>query len=184
MNNFQMGLSIWKSYWRVSTLRDTPANTVYSHMVLVGSVLLFCAIVAIQLVLLSPKYQNGGSMFIMLLMLLFSYSCYTYLLLYFTKKSNRYLQTLACILMAYVIVHLMAMPLVLIGYYAIATKVGMEILVYLNSLYLTMTLIFTIWQFLALAHIYRHALDVDFLRGVLASFGLLAFNLLIFSLIR
>lgn len=52
---------------------------------------------------------------------------------------------------------------------------------FLGIVYLVITLLLTIWQFLVTIHIYKQALEVDYVGGVLASFGLLACNILTVS---
>lgn len=51
-------------------------------------------------------------------------------------------------------------------------------------IYLVAALFLTGWQFLVTANIFRHALDLRFVNGILACLGLMAFSLLTLSFIR
>lgn len=180
-----MATALFKPYWLVTTLRESPANTPYSWFILAITIVLFVILVTLQwwLIIVGQSIGFGVALFAVSLLLL-SYGAYTYLVLYLFKKTNRFLQTFNCLLLAYFIIHLCAMPLVWLNYALLNKQISVAILIYLNTLYLTLTLGLTIWQFLAMAFIYHQALDVDFFKGILVSLGLMAFNFLTFSLWR
>jgi len=176
---------IFKPYWLVTTLRESPANTVYSWFILMLTMIIFILLVALQwwLIVVRKPVTFAVAMSAVSLLLV-SYAVYTYFVLYLTKKTSRFLQTFTCLLMAYLMIHLCAMPLVWLNYALLNKQISMAVLFYINTLYLTLTLGLTIWQFLAMAHIYHQALDIDFPKGILVSLGLMAFNFLTFSLWR
>lgn len=180
-----MESSIIKPYWLVTTLRESPENTPYSRFILVLTVLSFVSLVTLQWWMIAVrKPVSFGVALSAVTVLLLSYGVYTYLVLSLFKKNHRFLQTINCILIAYLIIHLCAMPLVWLNYALMTHQISIEVLLYINTLYLTITLGLTIWQFLAMAYIYQKALDIEFGKGILVSLGLIAFNFLTFSLWR
>ena len=174
-----------KCYWQVSLFKETPANTPYSYFLLGLCAFFFYLVIALQWVIanitppvtLTMSLLAGGA-------LLASYGIYTVALLSAFRLSARIVQTLSCILAGHTIVHLFAFPLLWVAP-LLAEKTAMQPLALLIGVaYLMLTLILTVWQFMVTVHIYKHALEIDYLPAVLASFGLLASNILIVSFWR
>lgn len=180
-----MWLAILKKYWRVTTFRETPANTPYSFFVLILAVLTYFLIVVLQWELMDFKNQFSlAATMLAALLLVVSYYAYTALLLITTDKSNRTLQTVTSLLMCHLLILLFGFILVLVAPIlakADMTQISMRLLV---MIYLLNVLVLTLWQFAVAAHIYKNALDSDYLTAMLASFGLLAANILTITLLR
>ncbi|QRN04319.1 hypothetical protein GH742_10750 [Legionella sp. MW5194] len=180
-----MWLAILKKYWRVTTFRETPANTPYSLLILLLAILIYFLIVTLQWELMDLKNQFPLSdTMLAAILLVVSYYAYTALLLAATRKSNRILQTLTSLLVCHLIILMVGFIIVFLTPMlakADMTQVGMRLLV---MIYLLKVLVLTLWQFSVAAHIYRQALNSDYLTAILASFGLLAANILTMSFLR
>lgn len=176
-----MWTELFLRYWRVATFKETPGNTPYSVTLLGFIALFFLLLIILQwrMVDIDKSYSPiaAGS-------LLLSYGVYTYLLLFAFRVTGRFVQTLGCLLATHAIVHLCAFPLLLMTPWLLdANSTGVAAFL-LGIIYLIFTLILTIWQFIVTIHIYKHALQVDYLPASLASIGLIACNILIVSLWR
>ncbi|CEK11232.1 hypothetical protein [Legionella hackeliae] len=177
--------AILKRYWQVASFKDSPANTPYSLPLLVFVAFLFFMLIILQWFMADMKQQfeitssiaAGGSLIIV-------YVIFTFLLLKVNGKVNRLVQTLTSLLACHFIVHIFALPLLIVAPALAGATLGHSIALLLGFIYLILTLILTVWQFLVTAHVYKYALDVDNLTSVLASFGLLACNILTVSFWR
>ena len=174
-----------KRYWQVSIFKETPANTPYSWLLLGLTALFFYLLIVLQwmiadveqLFILSTSLLAGGT-------LLASYGLYTGALLLAFRVSGRFVQTLTCLLAGHTIVHLFAFPLLLVTPWLAETTIIQPLALLVGVIYLILTLMLTVWQFMVTVHIYKHALAINYLPAVLASFGLLASNILIVSFWR
>lgn len=177
-----MWKELFKRYWRVSTFQDTPANTPYSPFLLSIAAGLFFLLIVLQWRIADINQQvNFGVAILAGLSLLTSYFLYTYALLKFCQKVNRFLQTLTCLLLSHFIIHVFVLPLLLLAPILVEANFSQIAALILGTSYLVLTLALTAWQFLIAAYVYKHALEVDYLASVLASFGLLAMNILLVS---
>ncbi len=180
-----MWTAIIKRYWQVALFRETPANTPYSLLLLGTVVFFYYSLVVTQWALadvdqfftLGTSLLAGGSLII-------SYALYTYFLLKASRVSSRFIQTLTCLVAGHAIVHVVAFPLLIIAPLLAETKIAQPLALLIGVVYLILTLILTVWQFMVTVHIYKHALEIDYFPAVLASIGLLAFNILIVSFWR
>ncbi|HHF7345897.1 TPA: hypothetical protein ACPSKE_002235 [Legionella feeleii] len=172
---------LFKRYWRVCIFKETPANTPYSHFLLGLVSFLFLALIILQWYItdVQKEFKLITSIFAGL-SLLCSYFIYTFVLLKVYRKTNRFAQTLTALLVSHLIVHIFAMPLLLVAPIFNST-INPTFVLFFGILYLILTLVLTVWQFLITAHIYKHALEVDNLASILASVGLLACNILTVS---
>lgn len=180
-----MWVALIKRYWQVSIFKETPANTPYSILLLGMIAVIFFLLIELQWII--ADVDQVFSLNISLLAaiaLLASYAIYTIALLLAFKKKARIVQTLGCILAGHTVVHLFAFPLLLVTPWLVGTTMYEPLALLVGVLYLILTLILTLWQFMVTVHIYKHALEVDYLPAVLASFGLLASNILIVSFWR
>jgi len=116
--------------------------------------------------------------------LVMSYIGYTYALLTVCRQRYRVIQTLTCLLAAHIIVHIWALPLLLVVPLLATQPVPQPMGSLFGILYLILTLMLTVWQFMLSAYIYKKALEIDYLPAILASLGLLATNILIVSFWR
>ncbi len=180
-----MWAALIKRYWQVSIFKETPANTPYSLLLLGLAALFFFLLIVLQwmiadveqLFTLSTSLSAGS-------VLLASYGLYTLALLLAFRVSSRIVQTLTCLLVGHTIVHLFAFPLLLVTPWLAEANIVQPLALLVGIVYLILTLILTVWQFMVTVHIYKHALAIDYLPAVLASFGLLACNILIVSFWR
>ncbi len=174
---------ILKRYWQVSLFRETPANTPYSPLLLVAIAVCFLVLITTQWIIADVKNEvtlaralfEGTA-------LVLSYVIYTYLLLSIFKKNNRLVQTLSCLFAGHAIVHLCASPLLFAMPILAAEKTNPSLGLVFAVVYLILTLLLTVWQFMLTAYIYKHALEIEYLPAVFASLGLLAANILIISI--
>ena len=116
--------------------------------------------------------------------LLASYGIYTFALLKAFRVPHRTVQTLTCLLAGHTIVHLFALPLLLVTPWLANANIVQPEALLVGVIYLILTFILTVWQFMVTIHIYKHALGIEYFPAVLASFGLIACNILIVSFWR
>ncbi|ARG99750.1 hypothetical protein [Legionella micdadei] len=174
--------ALFKCYWQVAILKKSPENTPYSPFLLGLIAVLFFLLIILQWYL--ADFKQAFNPFISILAglsLLCSYFGYTYAILKIYRKTNRSLQTLTALLFCHAIVHFFAFPLLIMTPLLISGDMSQVLGLFLGIVYLVITLLLTIWQFLVTIHIYKQALEVDYVGGVLASFGLLACNILTVS---
>ncbi|KTD16462.1 hypothetical protein [Legionella jordanis] len=180
-----MWVSIFKSYWNVATFKDSPANTPYSKILLAIVCFLFFLLIIWQW-FMSDMQEHFEMLVAMLagISLIIAYSLYTFLLLKFNGKAMRLIQTLTALLASHFVIHVFAIPLLLIAPALTAASLNHSLALGLATIYLFVTLTLTLWQFLVTAHIYKYALEIDNLTAILASVGLLACNILTVSFWR
>ncbi|MBA2709764.1 MAG: hypothetical protein H0U57_04120 [Tatlockia sp.] len=174
--------TVLKRFWRVAILKDSPGNTPYSSVLMVIVSFLFFTLTIIQWYLADIKQEfNLAISILAALTLLCSYFVYTYVVLTIYRKANRALQTLTTLLSSHMIVHLFAFPLLIATPFLVKADLQQMAVLFIGILYLVFTLLLTFWQFAVTVYIYKQALELDNLRAVLASFGLLACNILTVS---
>lgn len=180
-----MWAALVKQYWQVSVFKESPANTPYSLLLLIGIAIFFLVLIALQWLVTDVKNQLtfphalGAS-----ISLSVSYMVYTFILLSLFHVANRTVQTLSCLLAGHLIVHVIAFPLLLIIPVIAVNNIPQPFGLLFGIVYLILTLILTVWQFMLTAYIYKQALVIEYLPAILASLGLLATNILIISLWR
>lgn len=180
-----MWFRLIKQYWQVSLFKETPANTPYSPFLLGVTVLFFFLLVVVQwliadvgaLYALTSALLSAGT-------LVASYALYTLLLLALFGMANRTVQTLTCLLACHAIVHVFALPLLLMTPLLLGSTLAEPLALFISIVYLFLTLGLTVWQFMVTVYIYKHALEKDYLPAILAGLGLLACSILIVSLWR
>ncbi len=180
-----MWAALIKRYWQVSIFKETPANTPYSLLLLGIIALVFFFLIVLQWVI--ADVDQLFSLNISLLAgttLIASYVVFTVALLLAFRMQSRIVQTLTCVLAGHTIVHLFAFPLLLVTPWLVGTNIDEPLALLVGVVYLILTLILTVWQFMVTVHIYKHALGIDYFPAVLASIGLLASNILVVSLWR
>ncbi|MDI9817662.1 MULTISPECIES: hypothetical protein [unclassified Legionella] len=174
--------ALFKRYWLVSTFKESPANTPYSLLLLATVAFLFFILIIWQWFMADMKRQFDLLYSIAAAAsLLAAYCLYTFLLLKLNKKKHRIVQTLTSLWASHFIIHLFALPLLLMAPILANANLGSGLILLAGIIYLILTLVLTVWQFLITAYIYRYALDVDYLTSILVSFGLLACNILTVS---
>jgi len=174
-----------KRYWQVAIFKETPANTPHSFFLLIIFLIVYlCSIIAQWLIV--PQHQTIRFIVLFLagLLLITSYWLYIFFILKIYDKTNRLVQTLTTIVACTLIVHVLAFPLMYAGPLLLNSKLDQVLTLLLAIIYLFLTIIFSIWQFLVTAHIFKEALESDWMTSVLVSFGLLAFNILAVSYIQ
>ncbi len=182
---FDMWAGLIKRYWQVSVFKETPANTPYSFLLLGFISFFFFLLIVVQWMIADTDNQLTLNMSLLAAgALLASYGLYTAALLFAYRMPSRIVQTLTCLLSGHTIVHLFAFPLLLVTPWLVDTTIIQPLGLFIGVMYLILTLMLTIWQFMVTVHIYKHALGVDSLPAVLASLGLLACNILIVSFWR
>ncbi len=177
-----MWFALIKQYWNVSLLREKPENTPYSPLLACIVSLVFFVLIILQWMItdISQKLTFGAALLIAGSLIL-SYVLYTWVLLLLFRLRSRFLQTLSCLLAGHTVVHLVSFPLLLIMPLFLNVHLSPIIGPFIGILYLVLTLILAIWQFMVSAYIYKHALTVSWLAAILAGFGLLASNILTIS---
>lgn len=180
-----MWFALIKRYWRVSIFKETPDETPYSWFLLIMITLFYYALVMMQWMIAEVGQASPprGS-FLAVMLLILSYALYTYALLVVFRLKSRVIQTLSCLYAGHAIVHLFALPLLLSSFGITSAGLSEPVLRFVSIIYLVATLMLTVWQFMVSVHIYKHALGIDYLAAILASFGLLATNILTISFWR
>ena len=177
-----MWASLIKRYWDVTLFKETPENTPYSFFLLGLFAFIYYLLVVMQWAIADiEKYFTPTTSLLAGASLILSYGLYTLILLSAFHVSNRLVQTLTCLLAGHTLVHLIAFPMLLVAPWLAEAKLPQSLAVLVGVVYLVLTLMLTIWQFMVSVHIYKHALAINYLPAVLASFGLLASNILVVS---
>ena len=172
-------------YWNVSQLKESPQNTPYSAFLGTLSFILLSLILTLQWALSGiESSDNLVKQFIISTSLALSFIIYTAAILFFKGLSARFIQTSTCLLGAFSIIHLLALPLFALDPYLIHINLKNPIYFFIAVLYLFFTLGLSLWQFIITAHIYKHALNASPVQSVLAAFGLVAVNILTLSFWR
>ena len=180
-----MWFALIKRYWQVSLLRETPEHTPCSILLLSIIAAIFFFLVVVQwlmadseaLFTLNTAILAAGT-------LVLSYGLYTVALLSVFSVSHRTVQSLSCLLAGHAIVHILAFPLLLFAPFLIKIQLPPLLGLLLGITYLICTFVLSIWQFIISVHIYKNALSITYFPAALASFGLIACNILIVSLWR
>ena len=175
--------NISRTYWLITTFKKSPEHSPKSLLIMIILATFFWLLIGMQWltgdVIASKNITDGllaGGLYI------FVSACYTYLLVKALNFSNRFIQTITSIYAAHIIIHLLALPLVLVSPWILAGHLPNAVMLITGICYLLFTLSLTTWQLLVTAHIYKHALSIKFLSAMLASFGLIACNILVVSL--
>ncbi|STX51914.1 Uncharacterised protein [Legionella busanensis] len=177
--------SLLKRYWQVIILKETPANTPHSFFLLGLVTLIYLTILVTQWTIADVKgtYSLTNSIFTGMSLLL-SFGVYTKIILYLYKKGNRFAQTVTSLLMVNLIIHCLAFPLLFMTSYLLQADFKQTNMLLFTFIYIICTLILSIWQFIAITHVYRCALELSFFPAMLVSVGLLATNILTVSIWR
>ncbi|WP_133129552.1 hypothetical protein [Legionella yabuuchiae] len=180
-----MFLHLFKKYWNVSLLKTSPEETPFSKVLLGVWAIAFYLVVASQWGLIQTDIELS-LLKIMLadFVLLAAYSLYTYLLLVAFKLKERFVQTLTCLIATHTIVHVFAYPLLAVTPLLTETTSPPFWVFLLSLLYLLFTIMLTAWQLMITVFIYKKALNIDTLPGILATIGLFAANILLVSFVR
>ena len=180
-----MWLALFKRYWQVSLIKDTPASTPCSLLMLCMIAGIFFLLIVVQWMLADfDGLFTLNTALVEASILLLSYAIYTLGLLRLFRVSYRTVQSLSCLLAGHTIVHLFAFPLLLIAPYLALAALPPILALLLGIVYLLLTIVFSLWQFMISVHIYKQALSVAYFPAVLASFGLVACNILMVSFWR
>ena len=173
------------NYWKLTVFKETPDNTPYSPFLLCLSSILFILIMMMQWMWVEEDFasdllKSGVIAFSLVL----SFILYSYVILFFRGLSSRLVQTTTCLFFSQIIIHGLASPLFLLDPYLAQANLRNPFLLLIGVFYLFITLGLSVWQFVITAHIYRYALDTSALQSVMASFGLIAVNILTISFWR
>lgn len=180
-----MWFALIRQYWQLIRFQRLPADTSYSPLLLT-LVCFFYFILVVSQWLISDIEQklSFNNALLIASALIISYLIYTYLVLFGFRFKARFVQTVTCLLAGHAIIHVLAFPLLLLTPLLIETNTVNLLGPFVAIIYLILTLILTIWQFMVTVYIYKHALSVDYLPAILASLGLLACNILVVSFSR
>ncbi len=177
-----MWLELIKQYWNVSVLREKPENTPHSLFLFAFVVFAFFSLIVLQWMMTDVSQQLSFGVALMIAgSLVMSYVTYVWVLLRLFRLQSRFLQSLTCIFAGHTAVHLVAFPLLLIMPVFLKMPGLSTVSPFIGVLYLALTLILAVWQFMISAYIFKHALTSSWLSASLSSFGLLACNILTIS---
>lgn len=180
-----MWLALIKQYWDVSVFKQEPSATPYSPLLLWIVCAVFFVLVVCQWLISDINHQlTWGMAMLVAGSLVMSYVAYTWMLLSMLRLQARFVQTLTCLLAGHTVVHVVAFPLLIVMPLLLDAKSTVLVGSFVGIAYLILTLMLAIWQFMVSAYIYKHALAKPYFSAVLASFGLLAFNILTVSFWR
>lgn len=180
-----MIIALWMYFWKLCLSRQHPENCPYSPFLLGLSGMLLTLLFVIQWWF---SDLDGSEDLLLLtataITVIFSYLLYTYVLMYVRGLSHRAVQTLTCLYSCHLIIHLFALPLILLAPYLSQSNLNNPILLLIGVIYLFFTLGLSVWQFIVTAYIYKYALNCTPVQSVLSAFGLIAVNILTLSFWR
>jgi|GEM_PF-2205341 len=172
-------------YWRLVFFRELPENSPYSKVLMVLSAILLGIVLSIQWYYSDFEANDDVlNIGIMAASLLMAYYLYTFAILYFRGLSARVLQTITCLYCTHLIIHLIALPLLVVASFLTQSDLKNPLLLFIAVLYLLVTMGLSVWQFVVTAHVYRYALNTTAIQSVLATFGLVAVTILTISFWR
>ncbi len=174
--------SLFRSYWDICLFRKSPEQTVYSPFLMVLSGFLFAALIMLQWQITDSKDTLDFDISLYRgVTLILSYAAFTGLLLFLFNVNDRFVKTLTSLFCCHFIVHIIALPVLLMMPALADANMKNPVMVSLGMIYLLVTLALSIWQILISAQIYRFSLEVSSIKSILASVGLIATNLLTIS---
>ena len=166
-----------KLFWKICCLRAGPQQVPYSIALLAIAILLSCILGWYQL---SFRSSVADALWQALLML-GTTVLFTFIILYFRKSTERFIQTITALIACGVVIHATALPLHLLQPYLLQTPLPKTVAMLLSLISLIFILVINVWNLLVNAHIFRHALNVSQIAALLVTLGLIGFNILIFS---
>lgn len=179
-----MFLAILKIYWKICLFKKGPQDSPYSKIIAWMGALALIALLLLQLKIADLEQALSiGSMVIRAVALVAGIGIYTAGVLWLTGFSNRILQAVSSLFFTQIIVHSFAFPLILFAPDAGAEQLGQARFAFIAMIYLVFVIFLNVWQLMINSYIYQQALSKRFGVGLLVSFGLLAFNLLLINLV-
>lgn len=177
-------LALIRFYWHVCLFKQGPQDSPYSKSLTVMAALVLATILISQVVVSDGQPKVGLNQVIMLVIVLISgISVYTSIILALVNLTNRIIQTLTTILMTQCIVHALAFPLVFVMPQFSKEELYQGNNALISMVYVMLVLFLNVWQLMINSYIYQHALGKKFITGLMVSFGLLAFNLLLINIV-
>lgn len=163
--------------WSMCTLRHGPDAMPYSVTLLILLILLSFIFNALQLsmnVALDKAVFQAGS-------LLLANTIFTFFVLNIRRVPERFVQTLTSLLAVGFFINLILLPLMVLDPYLFNEDIDITIRMMASVVYLLILFFVNLWIILVTANIFRISLSVSFLAGVLVTFALYGFNILVFS---
>lgn len=175
---------LWRIYWPVICLRRSPAQTSDNPVVLGLTALLFAGSLLLQWFWLRPitKVNAFGAELLLIVGIIAVYALYTYVLLYLKGYHVRFRKTLSSIYAGQAFLHTLGVVLLVFSGLSLQYFSPESLTQVTLMLSLIGSFILTIWQFSYMVFVFRNALDVDILYGILAALGLIAATILLASL--
>ncbi|KTD65785.1 hypothetical protein Lspi_0497 [Legionella spiritensis] len=174
-----MWLALLKQYWRVTIFRENPRNTPYSLFILCLAMTFYFLVIVAQWAMIDLNHRFALNKILLASgLLVFSYYLYTAILLLARKKQNRLMKTLTALIISHLFIVIIGFLLMLFMPSLVNADMSLPSMRFLLLLYILKMLLLSAWQFLIAAYIYKNALESDYFTAILASFGLLAFNIL------
>lgn len=169
---------ILSTTWRICRLKVGPQDMPYSVTLLIT---LLISNATISILALSINQMNTEiirqSLVLLLVPLIFSYA-----ILYLYKRSERFIQTVCAQNAVNILLSLLMIPFLV--FHPSPPQAGQTIsnaVILISLFYIIVFLGFNVWLVVITAHIYRHALNVNYMTGLLAAFALMGVNILVFS---
>ncbi|MCE0723525.1 MULTISPECIES: hypothetical protein [Legionella] len=183
---------IFDRYWDICLLKESPENTPYSITRMVLSAFLLALLMAVEwdyayFNSTEKMINSSGEMInnvFTSISLIISYVIYTYLVLFVKGLTPRLVQTVTSLYCINIIIHILIIPLLIIGPYLSLVNLRNPLFLFIGILYLFLSLGLSVWQIVITAHIYKFALNTTAIQSVLAAFGLIAVNILTISLLQ
>lgn len=173
---------LFRCYWRVALLKESPANTPYAPVLMLLSALFFMMVMIYQWSNSNLGLTNDFAYSVLIaLSLITSFVVYSFALLAVKGLSSRLVQTVTTLFLTHSLIHLCAVPLFIFDPYLVKVEEKKPLLLLIGMIYLLVTLALSVWQFAVTACIYKNALQINMIQAVLAAFGLVAINILTIS---
>ena len=172
-------------YWHICRLKTSPEHTPHSWLIMLLGLVLLALVLTVQWHFSELSFSTHLSLcFLVGMNLIIAFIIYTYAILLMRRLDKRFVQTITCLLFAYSIIHVLALPLFIFDDYLVDVNLRNPVFLFIGVIYLFITIGMSIWQFVVTAHIYKYALDASPIQSVLAAFGLVAVTILTLSFWR
>ncbi len=166
--------------WRICRFKAGPQDLPSSLPLFIG-LLLSNAIINLLALSLDGLNIDIVRQSIVLLIVPISFN---YAVLSISKHKERFLQTITAQNAVNVLLSLLIIPLLMVHPHAPLTEQSTTSDVIISLFYIIVFLSFNVWLILITAHIYRHALSIRFMYGLLITFALMGINVLVFSVFK
>lgn len=106
---------------------------------------------------------------------------FTIVVLIFSQRSTRLLQTLSSLYGVQIIISLLLLPLIFTAPMLLFPEQNRAILLFVAIIYLALTVIMNVWILFIQAYIFKDALNTGYSQSILVSLALMSLNVIVFK---